>query len=91
MFATTYSSRFPECLISRLYSVHFQLWVRSVLFSIDYPFESTKDAVEFIESAPLSPIDREKICHLNAERLFDLSAERAITPAETASAGADAR
>jgi predicted TIM-barrel fold metal-dependent hydrolase len=25
-----------------------------VLFSIDYPFESTKDAVEFIECAPLS-------------------------------------
>jgi 2,3-dihydroxybenzoate decarboxylase len=43
-----------------------------VLFSIDYPYESTKDAVEFIEGAPISPLDREKICHLNAERLFGL-------------------
>jgi 2,3-dihydroxybenzoate decarboxylase len=43
-----------------------------VLFSVDYPYESTKDAVEFIENAPLSQIDREKICHLNAERVFRL-------------------
>jgi len=27
---------------------------------------------QFIETAPLSEIDREKICHLNAERLLKL-------------------
>ena len=43
------------------------------LFSIDYPFESTKEGVEFIENAPLSQIDREKICHLNAERALGLT------------------
>ena len=49
------------------------LGAERVLFSVDYPYESTKDAVEFIESAPLSPIDREKICYLNAERLLRLA------------------
>jgi 2,3-dihydroxybenzoate decarboxylase len=44
-----------------------------VLFSIDYPYESTKEGVEFIENAPLSEIDREKICHLNAERVLGLT------------------
>jgi len=62
-----------------------------VLFSIDFPYESTKDAVEFIEGAPLSPLDREKICHLNAERVLGLSADRAVSPAEIASGTADAR
>jgi 2,3-dihydroxybenzoate decarboxylase len=44
-----------------------------ILFSIDYPYESTKEAVEFIDNAPLSDIDREKICHLNAERVLNLA------------------
>jgi 2,3-dihydroxybenzoate decarboxylase len=44
-----------------------------ILFSVDYPYESTKEAVEFIEGAPLSESDREKICHLNAERVLHLA------------------
>ena len=44
-----------------------------ILFSVDYPFESTKEAVEFIDNAPLDDIDREKICHLNAERVLNLA------------------
>jgi len=44
-----------------------------ILFSIDYPYESSKEGVEFIESAPISPIDRAKICHLNAERVLKLA------------------
>jgi 2,3-dihydroxybenzoate decarboxylase len=44
-----------------------------ILFSIDYPYESTKEGVEFIENAPISQIDLEKICHLNAERVLKLS------------------
>jgi len=43
-----------------------------ILFSIDYPYESTKEGIEFIEGAPISQIDREKICHLNAERALRL-------------------
>lgn len=44
-----------------------------ILFSIDYPYESTKEGVEFIESAPISQIDREKICHLKAARILRLA------------------
>ena len=44
-----------------------------IMFSVDYPYESTKEAVEFIDNAPLSDIDREKICHLNAERVLNLA------------------
>lgn len=43
-----------------------------ILFGTDYPPESSKEAVEFIESAPISKQDRNKICHVNAERLLDL-------------------
>ncbi len=43
-----------------------------VLFSVDYPYEYTNEAVEFIEKAPISDSDREKICHGNAERLLRL-------------------
>jgi len=44
----------------------------SVMFSVDYPFESTKVAHEFIENADLTDDLREKLCHGNAKRLFGL-------------------
>jgi predicted TIM-barrel fold metal-dependent hydrolase len=43
-----------------------------VIFSVDYPYSSSQEAQEFIESAPISSTDREKIAHLNAERLLGL-------------------
>jgi predicted TIM-barrel fold metal-dependent hydrolase len=43
-----------------------------ILFATDYPYESTIEHVDFIDSAPISDSDREKICHLNAEKLFKL-------------------
>lgn len=43
-----------------------------ILFSIDYPYESSEDSVRFIETAPISQADREKICHLNAARILRL-------------------
>ena len=49
------------------------LGVDHILFSVDYPYESTKDAAEFIEAAPIGEPDREMICHGNAERLLKLS------------------
>jgi 2,3-dihydroxybenzoate decarboxylase len=44
----------------------------SVLFAIDYPYESTEEAVRFLNAAPLSGIAREKIAGLNAERLLGI-------------------
>jgi 2,3-dihydroxybenzoate decarboxylase len=43
-----------------------------VLFSVDYPYEYVHEGVEFIEAAPISIEDKEKICYRNAERLLKL-------------------
>ncbi|OBA61166.1 amidohydrolase [Mycobacterium sp. 1100029.7] len=42
----------------------------AVMFSIDYPYESSYEAVAGFEQTTLSPADREKIAHGNAERLL---------------------
>ena len=43
-----------------------------ILFAADHPFgDSTKHA-RFLDEAPISPVDREKIAHGNAEALFAL-------------------
>jgi predicted TIM-barrel fold metal-dependent hydrolase len=43
-----------------------------VLSATDYPYESSKEAVEVIESMPMIDKDKEKIYHLNAEKLLRL-------------------
>src|SRR5580700_4823388 len=47
--------------------------VDNVMFSIDYPFESTEKAVQFIRTAPLAPADQERVAHGNAERILRLN------------------
>jgi len=48
------------------------LGAESIMFAVDYPMEDMESAVKFIDSAPISEKDREKICHTNAERVFSL-------------------
>jgi 2,3-dihydroxybenzoate decarboxylase len=43
-----------------------------ILFAVDYPMESNETAVRFIDSASIADSDKEKICHLNAEKLLGL-------------------
>ena len=43
-----------------------------ILFSVDYPYVSTKEAENFILSSSLSDEDKEKFAHLNAEKLLKL-------------------
>jgi 2,3-dihydroxybenzoate decarboxylase len=43
-----------------------------ILFAVDYPFESTKEGTHLIETAPISEAEKDKICHLNTERLLRL-------------------
>ncbi len=43
-----------------------------ILFAVDYPFESSRDGVEFMNNAPISQSDKEKICFRNAEKLLKL-------------------
>jgi len=44
----------------------------NILFAIDYPLEDMRGGIEFIDTAPICTADKEKICHLNAERVFKL-------------------
>jgi predicted TIM-barrel fold metal-dependent hydrolase len=47
-----------------------------IMFSANYPFGYSKKGVASLEDLPLSPADRAKIEHLNADRLFKLNAKR---------------
>jgi predicted TIM-barrel fold metal-dependent hydrolase len=44
----------------------------NIMFAIDYPYEETESAVAFLKNAPLTEIQREKISHKTAERIFAL-------------------
>ena len=44
----------------------------AVLFAIDYPYELTAEAVEFLRTAPYAPADLDRIAHGNAERILRL-------------------
>jgi uncharacterized protein len=44
-----------------------------IIFAVDYPFSANEQGRAFLESASISPADREKIAHLNAERLLRLT------------------
>lgn len=44
----------------------------AIMFSVDYPYESSREAVDGFERATLSPGDREKIAHANAERILKI-------------------
>ena len=43
-----------------------------IIFSVDYPFSTNEQGRAFLDSASISPADKEKISHLNAERLLRL-------------------
>jgi len=43
-----------------------------VMFAVDYPYSSNQEGRRFLDGAPLSTADREKIAHANAERLLRL-------------------
>ncbi|MFH1489304.1 MAG: amidohydrolase family protein [Pseudomonadota bacterium] len=44
----------------------------SILFAVDYPWESADESVAFLESAPISEGDKEKIFYRNAQRYLGL-------------------
>ncbi|MBN1625881.1 MAG: amidohydrolase [Deltaproteobacteria bacterium] len=67
-----YVSTSSQCSDTLLNFLIAELGADRILFATDYPYESMKQHVDFIDSAPISNEDREKICHINAERLFKL-------------------
>jgi len=48
--------------------------VDRIMFSVDYPFASNARARAFLDTLPVSPADRAKIAHGNADKLMRLSA-----------------
>ncbi len=50
-----------------------EVGIDNVMFSIDYPFESTEQAVRFLRTAPLAPADQARVAHANAERILRLN------------------
>lgn len=57
---------FPATFLNLLLEVG----VDRIMFSVDYPYGSMKEAREFLDHLPVSPEDRQRIAHGNAERLF---------------------
>ena len=47
--------------------------IDNVMWAVDYPYESLRDAVAFIEGADLSATQRASIFHRNAERVFRIA------------------
>lgn len=43
-----------------------------ILFAVDYPFSPNEEARRFLDAMPVSPEDKERIAHNNAERLLKL-------------------
>jgi predicted TIM-barrel fold metal-dependent hydrolase len=43
-----------------------------IIFSVDYPYSTNEQGRTFLDNASISPADKEKISHLNAERLLKL-------------------
>ncbi len=68
-----YVSTSDQCRPTLLQFLIASLGADRIMFATDYPYESMKKHVDFIDSVSIGEIDREKICHLNAEKLFRLS------------------
>jgi len=44
----------------------------NILFASDYPYESLKDAIQFLNNLPISENDKLKICYMNAKKILQL-------------------
>lgn len=49
-----------------------ELGSNRIMFAVDWPFNSNIEAVSFLNNAPISDDDRQRIFHRNAERVFRL-------------------
>jgi len=54
------------------YSIR-KVGIDNVMWAIDYPYQPTKPAVDFMDSAPVTEMQRAKLYHLNAERIFHIA------------------
>ena len=68
-FVVSTSGMFSHPALALTLSV---LGADSILFAVDYPMEDPEETISFMNTAPISDDDKEKIYHLNAERVFSL-------------------
>ena len=52
--------------------MYLALGADKILFAVDYPMEKNEVAVKFMEEVTICDSDKEKIYHLNAEKLLGL-------------------
>ena len=45
----------------------------NIMFAVDYPYQETMEAVQWLKDAPLPEVYKEKIFHKNAERVFRIA------------------
>jgi 2,3-dihydroxybenzoate decarboxylase len=68
-FFVTTSGMFSQPALTMTLSV---LGADRIMFAIDYPMEEPEEALRFMEEAPIDQNEKEKIYHLNAEKVFSL-------------------
>jgi predicted TIM-barrel fold metal-dependent hydrolase len=68
-FVLTTSGNFSTSALNQAIA---EIGISRVLWSADYPFEDISDAADWIDAAPLSTEDRQKIVRTNAQELFKL-------------------
>ncbi|HEV7715331.1 MAG TPA: amidohydrolase family protein [Steroidobacteraceae bacterium] len=44
----------------------------NIMWAVDYPYQETAEATQWLNDAPISEADKEKIFHRNAERVFKI-------------------
>lgn len=45
----------------------------NIMWAVDYPYQETAEATRWLDEAPISEEDKEKIFHRNAERIFKIA------------------
>jgi 2,3-dihydroxybenzoate decarboxylase len=55
--------------------------IDNVMFSVDYPYESSADSVAFLNSAPLPPDQLAQLAHGNADRVLRMPQRLTAVPA----------
>jgi predicted TIM-barrel fold metal-dependent hydrolase len=49
------------------------LGAAKIMWAVDYPYQETMEAARWMNEAPVSDADKEKIFHGNAERIFRIA------------------
>jgi gamma-resorcylate decarboxylase len=69
-FVVTTSGNFSTSALNQSIA---EIGIERVLWSADYPFEDISDAADWIDAAPMSETDRQKLVRENALKLFKLA------------------